>query len=1176
MSRSRNPHNPLGQRLSTLGIAFAATLMALPVSAAIEFPELPLQSGVIVAPNIMFTLDDSGSMQFEITPEQNKAPRGESTGSTVSPNFVFPRNKDNIYVDGNLNNHVVTTVDDDWFNRFSRSPDHNASYYDPKVRYLPWVASDGKLFPNADAKCALNNPADALANGLQNPATPTRGCRNLTVTLTESAYWYGYKPGVKTPGTGVGRGENQTSQTYYPARYYLMDVCSDREDVSCYTKVDIISTTTSYAKRSVARTDCVAAADSCTYDEEIQNFANWYQYYHSRALTARAGVGRAFVDQTARVRVGFATINSGSRSIDGVDTKKILSGVRAFDATQKTNFYNLLYTTGISGGTPLRETADVIGKYFQRDDSRGPWSGTPGTASTNPQVSCRANYHILMTDGYWNGAAGQSGNVDNADGPTYTHPKTGESGGYKPKAPFIDNYSGTLADNAMYYWANDLRTNLTNNVRKSELDPAFWQHLVTFGVGLGLTTNVDPKAAFEAILTGDDVTYKGVYGEGNGTGWPQPGSAPGGGDSAYNVDDLLHAAVNGRGGFFSAKDPVAFANGMKNVLTRINELEASASSVAANSTSVGTDTRLFQASYTAGSWIGEVKAHPVRSGTGVDTSATLWSGSEGIPAAGSRKIFTWTGSAGAAFAWDSLTDVQKGALGESAVLDYLRGVRTGEQSQGGNFRNRTRLLGDIVNSSPVYVADTGTVYVGSNDGMLHAFSSDGDELFAYVPGSLDWNGLKTLSSPDYVHKYFVDGEIAVSTRQQTPNKNILVGALGRGGRALYALDVTDPANFAAGKVLWEFKHADLGNVLTRPIITKVTTQDGTVPAVIVGNGYNSDNQQAALFVINLETGDLISRIETKTGSSDNNNGMAGPKGWDADRDGDVDYVYAGDLLGNVWKFDLSANSKSNWDSAFKSGNTPLPMFTAQIPMGTTAVAQPITGGIAIGVDPSTYKRWIFFGTGRYITSTDPASTAVQSWYGLIDEGAVISGRSVLKERKVAHVVTATGDRVFQQPVAGDMEGKKGWYIDLINPNYTDAQKLGERIVSDSYLVGSVLNVNSIVPDSDPCAVQGTGYMNAIDAYTGGAAKDPYFDANGDGAFNYLDYITYTDSSGNVVKGTIGSKKTDAMITQGNLISDGGSGTGHLTAGTATGGVDKEKVNLAALQGRISWREIVRN
>ncbi|MDI9239894.1 PilC/PilY family type IV pilus protein [Lysobacter sp. LF1] len=1163
MSRSPSRRRAYRDRLLALGLTFSATLIALPVSATIEFPELPLQSGVNVPPNIMFTLDDSGSMQFEITPEQNKSPRGGTTNSAFSPNYGFPALTSNIYVDANLENFVVTTVEDDWFNRFSRSPSHNASYYDPTVRYLPWVASDGTLFPNASATCALNNPADA-----------TRGCRNLTVNLTEAAVWYSYTSGNgRAPGTD-GRNDSPSYRTYYPARYYLMDRCTNHESSTCYTKVEIKSTTTSYAK-SAARTDCMGA--TCTYAEEVQNFANWYTYYRSRVLTARAGVGRAFVEQTERVRIGFATINSTARDIDGVSTPKIRSGVRAFNATQKVNFYTLLYTTGMAGGTPLRETADVIGKYFARSDSRGPWSDTPGTTSTSPQVSCRANYHILMTDGYWNGNAGRSGNVDNTIGPTYTHPTTGEQRRYAPRVPFIDAYSGTLADTAMYYWANDLRTDLTNNVRSSSQNPAFWQHVITFGVGLGLTTSVNPERAFAAIESGANVTYQGVYGEGARTGWPEPGLAPNGGDSVYNVDDLLHAAVNSRGGFFSAKEPVAFASGMQNVLTRINEREASASSVAANSSSVGTDTRLFQASYVSGSWTGEVKAFPVvRNQGGVDATRTLWTASTGIPAnAGDRKIFTWNGSAGVPFAWNSLSSAQKTALGGETVLNYLRGVRTGERQNGGTLRNRTQVLGDIVNSSPAYVDATQTVYVGSNDGMLHAFSAlDGAEKFAYVPGNVSWTGLQSLSHNDYTHQYFVDGEIAVSTREQTPNQSILVGALGRGGKGLYALDVTDPGNFTANKVMWEFADADLGNVLTRPVITKVTTQDGLLPVVVVGNGLNSANHRAFLFVINLETGELIAKLDTAKGSATEDNGLAAPKGWNLDRDpqGDIEYVYAGDLLGNVWKFDLSSTNTGNWGSYFKTGGVAKPMFVAK---DSSHKAQPITGGIAIGIDPATYKRWIFFGTGRYITAGDPGSKDVQTWYGLIDSGSSIDdGRTTLKQRKVAHVVATSGDRVFEQARVNDMNNMKGWYIDMVNPPYATANKLGERVVSDSYLVGAVLNVNSIVPSADPCATEGTGYMNALDAYTGAATGNPYFDANGDGVFNALDYVIYVLSDGTQVKGTLGSQRSNSMITQGNLISDGS--VGLLTAGTAVGGLEREKVNLADLQGRISWREIVRD
>ncbi|WP_123768690.1 pilus assembly protein [Vulcaniibacterium tengchongense] len=1143
------------QGLALIAAAFAATLLALPVNAAVEFPQIPLQSGVLVPPNIMFTLDDSGSMQFEITPEQNKAPRGESTDSNRSPNFVFPRTSDDIYGADNLPNRVVTVVDNDWFNRFSRSPDHNASYYNPATRYLPWARWDGTLFPNANPSCALNNPVD-----------PGKGCRNLTASLTESAIWYSYSNNGRTPGSGNG---SATSATYWPARYYLMDQCTNRENPGCYTRVEI-RPNRSYPKAG-GRTDC--AGSTCSYQEEIQNFANWYQYYRSRVLTARAGIGRAFVDQRDNVRVGFATINSGGRNIDGVNTSKIRSGVRAFDDAQKRNFFDLLYSVSISGGTPLRETAQVVGNYFRRSDSLGPWSDTPGSASAQPQVSCRANYHILMTDGYWNGNAGVSGNVDNTTGPEHVRSNTNETYRYTPRAPFSDGYSGTLADNAFYYWVNDLRPDLPNNVSVSDSNPAFWQHLVTFGVGLGLTTNVDPDDAFAAIRTGAQVTYTGVYGEGQRSGWPQPGTAPAGGDSAYNVDDLLHAAVNSRGGFFSAKEPDAFASGMKSVLARINERTASASSVATNSASILAGTKLYQAKYVSGVWTGEVVAYPVTAERGVDTSVESWRASSGIPTEVSqRKVYTWNGSSGVAFAWNNLTASQKAALGSEAIFNYLKGERSGERqnSVSGTFRDRRHLLGDIVNSSPAYVADTETLYVGANDGMLHAFSTrDGRELFAYVPGNINWGNFKTLSDPEYSHQYFVDGEIAVSTREQTPNRNILVGALGRGGKALYALDVTDPSAFSSSKVLWEFTDADLGNVLSRPVITKVETGAGQVPAVIVGNGYNSATQRAFLFVINLETGALIKKIDTKAGSATQDNGLAGPKGWDVDRDGDVDFVYAGDLLGNVWKFDLSASNANSWDVAFKQGQTVYPLFTARNASGG---AQPITGGIAIGIDPSTYKRWVFFGTGRYITAGDPGDRSVQTWYGLIDDNARIGSRADLKQRKIA-VVAANGDRAFEKAVPGDMAQKKGWYLDFVNPPYDPAAAVGERVVSDSYLIGSTLNVNSIVPSSDPCGVGGSGYINAVNAYTGAATEIVYFDADGNGVFD--DYISHT-SNGQTVRTPTGSLRTDNMVSQGTLVSDPGSTTGYIASGTSSGGVEDPGVNLSNFQGRISWREIVRD
>src|SRR5207342_722142 len=182
----------------------------------------------------------------------------------------------------------------------------------------------------------------------------------------------------------------------------------------------------------------------------------------------------------------------------------------------------------------------------------------------------------------------------------------------------------------------------------------------------------------------------------------------------------------------------------------------------------------------------------------------------------------------------------------------------------------------------------------ANDGMLHAFdASTGAERFAYVPGGIDFANLATLSDPQYVHRYFVDGPVVVASRKQTPGKNYLVGALGRGGKGLYALDVSDPANFGATNAMWELRDngGDMGMVLGDPLI--VTLNDAAkTKAVIVSNGINSTNQHSVLFVIDLLTGAVLKKLDTGVGGD---NGLSEPRGRDVDGNGTVDVVYAGDL-----------------------------------------------------------------------------------------------------------------------------------------------------------------------------------------------------------------------------------------------------------------------------------------
>ncbi|MEO8001788.1 MAG: PilC/PilY family type IV pilus protein, partial [Arenimonas sp.] len=625
------------------------------------------------------------------------------------------------------------------------------------------------------------------------------------------------------------------------------------------------------------------------------------------------------------------------------------------------------------------------------------------------------------------------------------------------------------------------------------------------------------------------------------------------------IDDLWHAAVNGHGDFVAATDSAAFTNGLRDALAAIVAKTGSNSNVSANSFSLNSNTRIYLASYVSGQWTGELKAFPITS-AGVGSTAA-WASASLIPAAASRNILTWNGTGGATFP----TAAQTTAL-TLPVANYIRGVRTNEQQNNppgttGVFRDRISILGDIINSSPAYVQDTDTIYVGANDGMLHAFNAvNGVEQFAYIPGGLNLPDLKSLSyitAPAYDHRFFVDGPIVVSTRVQTPSNNYLVGALGRGGKGVFGLNVTTPASFDYSKVMWEQAgDADMGQVISRPVIVKLN--DGNT-GVLVSNGLNSVNDGAALFILNITTGAVIKKIVPAAATG--NNGLSAPRGWDADGNGTVDYVYAGDLLGNVWKFDLTSATASSWAVA----NSGAAMFVAKDSLGNR---QPISGGMSVALEPTTFETWVFFGTGRYLESGDPASLAIQTWYGLIDAGTVIPNRTVLKQRKIVVAGTVSGKLVrgFETAVAGDMAGMRGWYIDLLTPPNPPGTAVGERMIGDPFVSSGTLFASSIIPSSDPCASGGTGFVNAVDAFTGSsgfAGAESPFDLNGNGNFSD-DSLTYG-------AGTIPVGSVDLgiyMPSNPSVISD------ILVAGGSLGTTATVRVNNPSNSGRISWREII--
>src|SRR5690625_542881 len=327
------------------------------------------------------------------------------------------------------------------------------------------------------------------------------------------------------------------------------------------------------------------------------------------------------------------------------------------------------------------------------------------------------------------------------------------------------------------------------------------------------------------------------------------------------------------------------------------------------------------------------------------------------------------------------------------------------------MRRRVSIMGDIEHSQPVYVPDTDAharrkmIYVGANDGMLHAFdATTGEEVFAFVPKAVRQNvsGIEKYARNNglpYQHQYFVDGEIAVA---EVGDRTLLVATTGRGKPGVFALDVTDPEDM---RVLWDKTGGatgtdipQLGNSLGKPIIAQVSENNW---AAVFGNGPNSLNGRAALILVGLE-GSGLSVGSTRTVelfAGGTSNGLSAPVVWRSNPAGYFNTAYAGDLSGRFWK--ITGIDRSN------PSPSPALRFNAGRPISTApqVARRPNSGG----------ETWVFFGTGRYLDTADVGSTAVESWYGIKDSGYTIS-RSNLEQRSIlAEGETADGRPVRALP-----------------------------------------------------------------------------------------------------------------------------------------------------------------
>lgn len=746
--------------------------------------------------------------------------------------------------------------------------------------------------------------------------------------------------------------------------------------------------------------------------------------------------------------------------------------------------------------------------------------------------------------------------------------------------------SNTLADVAYYYYQTDLRTSALgncsntigsttynqlcdNNVLGSGKDLNSQQHMTTFTLGLGVSGTITYESNYESAP--DIVGVTQYYDVANGSAsWPSTSSSDG------KIDDLWHAAVNGRGTYYSASNAETLKAGLQSALAGVQaRTGSSAAAATSNLEPVAGDNFVYVALYRTGFWDGDLKSFSINPDTGAVSTSENWSAQSEldskVSAAGSgndgrtikyfnssaaNKLKDFTSSNLNADGLDSyftdicaktpfidqcgtdaddLTSTQKTAANDAdKLVKYLRGQGNYENESGNAttanrlYRGREHVMGDIVNGVPVYMrkppfaydkydgtygtfksnnaARAGTVFAAANDGMLHAFNADtGEERWAYVPRQVMPN-LWKLADRNYPanHNYFVDGsptvaDICSSLDAADANicasasnwKTIVVGGLNKGGCGYYALDVTDPSN---PKGLWEFTDPNLGFSFGNPVVAKRKNGQWVV---FVTSGYNNypgngcgttGDGNGHVFVLDAYTGTLLEDIETYTsgttqaGSTSSPSGLAKLNAWIDDASFLVaDRLYAGDLLGNLWRIDFDGNHAPSGKEAVRlatlkdSANNPQPITTKP------ELAEVRENGVTYPV--------VFVGTGKYLGSSDLSDTSKQSIYGLKDELLSTGISDVRSSQIVAR--TLTGSTGTSGTLAGrtirtvssesiSWVSQNGWLIDLDPANASP----GERVNVDMSLQFNLLTVAANVPEDNACNVGGYAYLYFLDINTG--------------------------------------------------------------------------------------------
>jgi type IV pilus assembly protein PilY1 len=922
------------------------------------------------------------------------------------------------------------------------------------------------------------------------------------------------------------------------------------------------------------RSDC--AGTTCTYNEEMINYANWWAYYRTRMQSMKTAASQAFKSLDARYRVGLVTINSpGSNYL----------AIAPFNSTQKQLWYDKLFAVVASGGTPLRTALSSVGRHF---------AGKKTLGNDDPmQYACQSNFTLLTTDGYWNDSANPvringSTTIGNLDGGSTPRPQLDSSG-----------KSNTLADVTKYFYDTDIRDSTLSNCNGAlgssvcgTNDDYPKQNMVTMTLGLGIDGTLVYTDDYKNQAMGD---FKDI--SSGAKNWPDPTAN----EDGTRIDDLWHAAVNANGTYYSASNPKLLRESLAKGLSEIKSVQG-ASAAAAASSLAPTDGDNFQyvASYQTVKWTGNLESRTVNINSLVTSETAGWcvesvastacavpsvetritgNGSTAIyckatnsdqskcdsaggilgavlgtsessscyveisgsctgrlqsqVAGNSRKIYFNSNNALVTFTADNLSTTQKTALNNgylalsqmqglpasdpkiadaakvNKLVDYLRGNKTYEDNSGNTvaanrlFRERQATLGDISQSAPVYSRVLNATYldanhkayknsmetrlpavfVGANDGMLHAFNANtGDELWAFIPTPAIAN-LANLADKEYganYHTNYVNGspvvrDVCISgcSGSGAVWRTILVSGLNGGGRGYFALDVTNPTS---PTLLWEMHtqngfNSNLGYSFGNPVVTKM--QDGRW-VVLVTSGYNNGTYARKLndgtfvnnspmgdgggylYVLDAYTGTQLKTLSTGEGSASNPSGLAKISNF-VERmfeNNTSVKIYGGDLNGNIWRFDINTNAVTKIATLRDGGGNP----------------QKITTNPELGkVDKNVV---IMVGTGKFLEPADLTNTPQNSVYGFKDAG---QSTAIARSQLVAQAMTS--DRKVLSANKVNFDTGFGWLLDF---------PAGERVNLDPLLINGVLLMPSLVPTSEACSGAGYGWFNYFNYKTGGS------------------------------------------------------------------------------------------